>query len=75
MRSVKPGLLLVMLSLGAAALAADQVFDKDDILGVWKTEPNDDGNYSHVEIFGYVKVAFAKLGQDTVWKRVTAGSE
>jgi uncharacterized protein (DUF2147 family) len=159
--------MVVVLSLGSTAVADDPVFEKDAVLGLWKTEPNDNGDYSHVEIyladgkykgrivylnspvvlegdedgtvgqpradfknpdealrgrpllgmdlmygfkhngknkwedgriydpesgkeynckvtmkdadnleiFGYIKVAFAKLGRDTAWKRVVGGTE
>lgn len=39
------------LGLGGSAVAGDPVYDKDAVLGVWKTEPNDDGYYSHIEIY------------------------
>lgn len=47
---------LVMLatlgsSLASVAVAGDPVFEKDAVLGIWKTEPNDNGDYSHVEIY------------------------
>ena len=31
-------------------------------------------DHDTLEIFGYVKVAFAKLGRDTIWKRVAEGN-
>ena len=42
------GLLLVYL---CTAFAADPKYDTDAVLGIWATEPNDDGAYSHVEIY------------------------
>jgi len=42
------GLLLVC---SCTAYAADQKYDTDAVLGIWATEPNDDGAYSHVEVF------------------------
>ena len=42
---------VMMLGCGSSAVAGDPVFDKDAVLGIWKTEPNDDGNYSHVEVY------------------------
>ena len=32
-------------------MAGDPVYEKDAVLGIWKTEPNDNGDYSHVEIY------------------------
>jgi uncharacterized protein (DUF2147 family) len=40
---------LMCVSSGPAA-AADPVYDTDAVLGVWKTEPNDKGDFSHVEV-------------------------
>ena len=46
------GLVVLMVAgLALGASAGDQVYEKDAVLGVWKTEPNDNGDYSHVEIY------------------------
>jgi uncharacterized protein (DUF2147 family) len=51
MKTLKIAVILVVLVLGTGALAGDPVYDTDAILGIWKTEPNDDGNFSHIEIY------------------------
>lgn len=45
-------LIITMLAvIPCTARAGDAVFATDAVLGVWATEPNDDGAYSHVEIY------------------------
>lgn len=43
--------LIFLLIIPAATLAADPVFETGAVLGLWSTEPNEDGGYSHVEIY------------------------
>ena len=50
-RKVLDLVLLVVLGLGSAAVAGDPVYEVDALLGVWKTEPNDNGDFSHIEIY------------------------
>jgi uncharacterized protein (DUF2147 family) len=50
-----PTFCLTLLVLGfvmaGPAIAGDPVYDTDAVLGVWSTEPNDDGGYSHIEVY------------------------
>jgi uncharacterized protein (DUF2147 family) len=41
----------LFLLLPLAAAAGDPVYDTDAVVGLWATEPNDDGAYSHMEIY------------------------
>ena len=43
--------VMLLFIIPSAAVAADQEFDTAAIVGVWKTEPNEDGAYSHIEVF------------------------
>ena len=51
MKNLASLVLLVALTLGTGAWAADPVFESAAIAGVWKTEPNDEGRFSHIEIY------------------------
>ena len=52
-RNMRIAGLVVLMVAGLAfdISAGDPVYEKDAVLGVWKTEPNDNGDYSHVEIY------------------------
>lgn len=51
MKFFKAAMVLAVVIMGTGALAGDPVYDESAILGHWMTEPNDDGNYSHIEIY------------------------
>ena len=51
MKIAKAMALLMVLIPGTGAWAGDAVFEENAIAGVWMTEPNDTGDYSHIEIY------------------------
>lgn len=67
--------------VGAALLLATPAFAADPIIGMYKTQPGDNGNFAHVEIYecdgsicGVIRKAFdgsgAELDTDTIGKRM-----
>ena len=67
-----------------AVTFASQAFAADPVLGLYKTQPGDSGNYAHVEIYecegeicGVIRKAFdgagTELDSDTVGKRMIWG--
>lgn len=62
-RSIRVSCLVLGLVLMPvyAASAADTVYDSDAVIGVWMTEPNDDGAYSHIEVFSQDGKYFGRI--------------
>jgi len=73
-----------LLAAAAVALIAGPALAADPVIGTYKTQPGDNGNYAHVEIYdcdgaicGVIRKAFdgsgAELESDTVGKRMIWG--
>ncbi|MEM6388000.1 MAG: DUF2147 domain-containing protein [Pseudomonadota bacterium] len=75
---------IIAIAAAAATLAAPAM--ADPVLGMYQTQPGDEGNYAHVQIYecdanicGVIRKAFNSAGQqiesDTVGKRMIWGME
>ena len=70
-----------ILGAVAAVMMAGPVWAADPVVGMYKTQPGDDGNYGHVEIYecgdeicGVIRKAFdgagAEIPSDNIGKRM-----
>ena len=70
-----------LLGAVAAVMIAGPVWAADPVVGMYKTQPGDDGNYGHVEIYecggeicGVIRKAFngagAEIPSDNIGKRM-----